>query len=139
MSEALHYLGECVVPMRWGDLDAVGHLNNTCYFRYMEQARVEWLDALGYPIDPDGIGPVLAATSCQYRREMNYPAKVIVTMKVRKVGRSSLVLAHEFRLEGDAVLYAEGKATLVWVDYKLGKSVPIPLAIREQLGPLGQA
>jgi acyl-CoA thioester hydrolase len=33
------------IPIRWGDMDAYGHVNNTVYFRYMEQARVEWLES----------------------------------------------------------------------------------------------
>ena len=45
------------IDMRWSDMDALGHLNNVNYFRYLEQVRVEWLDSLGLSINPDGIGP----------------------------------------------------------------------------------
>jgi hypothetical protein len=38
----------CLIPIRWGDMDAYGHVNNTIYFRYMEQARVEFLERLGF-------------------------------------------------------------------------------------------
>jgi acyl-CoA thioester hydrolase len=38
--------------MRWGDMDAVGHLNNTYYFRYLEQIRLNWLEAMGHSINP---------------------------------------------------------------------------------------
>lgn len=58
--------------MRWGDMDAVGHLNNTYYFRYLEQVRIEWLNSLGYGIDPEGIGPVLANTACTFRKQLTY-------------------------------------------------------------------
>ena len=34
-----------IIPIRWGDMDAMGHVNNTVYFRYMEQARICWFDA----------------------------------------------------------------------------------------------
>lgn len=37
-----------ILPVRWGDMDAMNHVNNTVYFRYMEQARIEWLESLGY-------------------------------------------------------------------------------------------
>lgn len=36
-----------VMPIRWGDMDAMGHVNNTVYFQYLEQARIEWLRRLG--------------------------------------------------------------------------------------------
>lgn len=122
------------ISMRWGDMDAVGHLNNTYYFRYLEQIRVEWLDELGHGIDPDGIGPVLASTGCVYRKELVYPATVEVTIELEKLGNSSLKLRHRFYREGDAeTVYAEADATLVWVDYRSGQAVRIPEAIREAL------
>src|SRR5690606_26689659 len=49
---------EMTIPMRWGDMDAMGHMNNTVYFRYMEIARLEWLMAIGCPPDPRGEGLV---------------------------------------------------------------------------------
>ena len=55
------------ITMRWGDMDAVGHLNNTYYFRYLEQIRLNWLEAMGHSINPQGRGPVLASTSCTFR------------------------------------------------------------------------
>ena len=33
--------------IRWGDLDALGHVNNTLYFKYMEQCRSEWMYSRG--------------------------------------------------------------------------------------------
>lgn len=138
MEKSLPLLDTRRITMRWGDMDAVGHLNNTCYFRYMEQIRVEWLDDMGFPIDPNGIGPVLGSTSCVYKREMTYPATVLVTIEVEKVGRSSLKLRHHFKVDGDErTVYAVGEATLVWVDYRAGKSVTIPEPIRARLREAG--
>lgn len=45
-----------LIPIRWGDMDAYGHVNNTVYFRYMEQARVEWIEAMRIPVRPGGMG-----------------------------------------------------------------------------------
>ena len=28
----------------WGDMDAFGHINNTVYFRYFEDARIAYFD-----------------------------------------------------------------------------------------------
>ena len=36
------------MPIRWGDMDAMGHVNNTLYFRYLETARIAWF-ATGLP------------------------------------------------------------------------------------------
>ena len=62
------------IPIRWGDMDAMGHVNNTVYFRYMEQARIGWFDAL---IPEAGAwkytGIVIVNASCHYRRPITYP------------------------------------------------------------------
>ena len=60
--EAKKFVFEMVVPIRWGDMDALGHVNNALYFRYMETARVEWLravGAMGAGLDLKGDGPVI--------------------------------------------------------------------------------
>lgn len=38
---------EMVIPIRWGDMDAMGHVNNTVYFRYLETVRIAWFGSLG--------------------------------------------------------------------------------------------
>lgn len=121
------------VKMRWGDMDALGHLNNTYYFRYMEQARIEWLDSLASPIEPGKTGPVIAHIACDFKKELLYPASVVVKTFATHVGRSSLKVDHEFYLDGDEqTIYATGHAVLVWVDYEQGGSVAIPQEIRAQ-------
>jgi acyl-CoA thioester hydrolase len=124
-------IGEEHIKMRWGDMDALGHLNNTVYFRFLEQTRLDWLNALGYDIDPNAIGPILAGTSCNFLKPMVYPASVRITIELEKLGRSSLKFRHRFFCEGDEeTVYAVADATLVWVDYQAGHSVPLPEPLR---------
>lgn len=126
----------CMV-MRWGDMDAIGHLNNTQYFRYLEQVRLDWLESLGLGIQPGGVGPVIAATSCTFRRELSYPATVRISLELEHLGRSSLKLRHHFfRDEDDETVYAYADVTLVWVDYSTGQAVALPESIRAVLAPL---
>lgn len=125
------------IVMRWGDMDAIGHLNNTQYFRYLEQIRLEWLESLGLGIQPGGVGPVIAATSCTFRRELTYPATVVISIELERLGRSSVKLRHHFFREGDAqTVYAYADVTLVWVDYASGQAVALPPAVRAVLEPL---
>ena len=49
---------QMVIPMRWGDMDAMGHVNNTTYFRYLETIRIDWLHSIGAVPQPNGHGPV---------------------------------------------------------------------------------
>ncbi|BEV71572.1 MULTISPECIES: thioesterase family protein [unclassified Paludibacterium] len=133
-----HYpeIGRKLIPMRWGDMDAIGHLNNTYYFRYLEQVRVEWLDNIGQGIRPGESGPVIAATSCTFRRQMSYPATVEITLELERLGRSSITLRHHFYVQGDPeTVYAYGDVTLVWVNYQTGQPVALPEVIRQVLAP----
>jgi len=116
------------MPIRWGDMDAYGHVNNTVYFRYMEQARVEWLESLDAGVRPGADGPVIINASCTFLVPMTYPGTVEVRTYTGKPGRSSFMTHAEMRI-GDQ-LYAEGAAKVVWMDTRTGKSVPVPEALR---------
>jgi acyl-CoA thioester hydrolase len=119
------------MPIRWGDMDAYGHVNNTVYFRYMEQARVEWIEAMHVPVRPGGAGPVIINASCTFLKPMNYPGIVEVRTYVGHPGRSSVQSHVDMLIEGE--LYAEGAAKIVWMDTQTGKSVPIPDHVRAVL------
>lgn len=119
-----------LIPIRWGDMDAYGHVNNTIYFRYAEQARCEWLESLGYKVAPVGEAPVIINAACTFLIPLTYPGTVEVRMYAGKLGRSSVETWYEMRLTGSDTLYAEGSSKIVWMDTATGKSVPIPDALR---------
>jgi acyl-CoA thioester hydrolase len=125
------------VPIRWGDMDAQGHVNNTAYFRYMEQARIEWLMWLddrcgGFP----GQGSVIVNASCTFITPLTYPGTVEVRMYVDPAGRSSIGTHYELRI--GEIKYAEGSAKLVWIDRQSLRSAPLPERIAT-LVALGKA
>ena len=120
------------MPIRWGDMDAFGHVNNTVYFRYMEQVRISWFEHLGIAGgNEDGQGPVIVNASMEFLKQLHYPGDVIGCMSIGKPGRSSFDTGFELRRADDPEpLYARGGARCVWIDYAAGKSVPIPDALR---------
>ncbi len=123
------------IEVRWGDMDALGHVNNSMYFRYLESARIAWYDSLGMqdlqekPTD----GPGLVATHLSFRRQLKYPASVVVEVRPGRIGGRSFGL--EFRVvdAADGTLYADGGSTNVWVDYAAEKALPLPTRLREVL------
>lgn len=119
------------VPMRWGDLDAFGHVNNILYFQYAEQARSDWMRRIWEGKRPPGTGMVVAHQQCDYRRPLEYPGVVEVHLSVDPPGRSSLTVWFEIRKSGDDVLYAEGNAKMVWMDLAAGRSAPLPDQVRQ--------
>ena len=120
------------IPIRWGDMDAMGHVNNTVYFRYMEQARIGWFDAL-VPQEQawKSTGIVIANASCNFKRAINYPGTVEVQVYAGAPGGSSVPTYYELKIGGE--LYADGAATVVFIDLARQTPVRIPQTIRERL------
>ncbi|TEA78592.1 acyl-CoA thioesterase [Allopusillimonas ginsengisoli] len=105
-----------VMPVRWGDLDALNHVNNTVYFRFFEEARMQLLEQ-AQAITQAGKTFVLAHTSCDFIRPLHYPATAIVLQTLTRVGRSSLEFSAVIEREGEpGVPYAKGRYIVVGVD-----------------------
>jgi acyl-CoA thioester hydrolase len=125
------------MPIRWGDMDSLGHVNNTVYFRYIESARIAWLEQAGAAPDAAGEGPVIVSAYCSFLKQLKYPGEIEVSTFVGPPGRSSFEVTHEIRLVGPdgqpGALHAEGGAKVVWVDLVAEKSVPLPEAMRALL------
>jgi acyl-CoA thioester hydrolase len=122
------------MPIRWGDMDAMGHVNNTVYFRFMEQARISWFNALVPERDAwQSTGIVIANASCNYKRAITYPGVVEIRLYVGAPGGSSVPTFYELRVDEDPVPYADGAAVVVFVDMKAQKAKRIPDDMRERL------
>ena len=124
------------MAIRWGDMDAMGHVNNTVYFRYLEQARIEWLTSIDCAPDPEGTGPVIINAHCTFIRQLKYPGEIEVLTYVASPGRSSFETIQEIRrIDAPETLCAEGGAKVVWVNFIAEKSVPLPPEIRAIVPP----
>jgi len=119
------------VPLRWGDMDAMAHLNNVTYFRLMEEARIQWFALLGFPTLPQREAAILAHASCDFVRAMTYPGTALVRQIVTRVGRSSVEMSLAIERDDEpGVAYATGRSVIVWFDYQAGRSVPWPQSVR---------
>jgi acyl-CoA thioester hydrolase len=118
---------EMRMSIRWGDMDAYGHVNNTVYFRYMEQARVEWITSLGYSVAPGRESMLMINGFCNFYQQLSYPGELILKTSIGVIGRSSLDVYTEMYLTtAPETLVAEGGATMVWVDLTTNQSAPWP-------------
>jgi len=123
---------EMLIPIRWGDMDAMSHVNNTIYFRYMEIARIDWMYKIGGPANPEGEGMVIVNAFCNFQRQLEYPGDVLVRHYVANPGRSSFdTYATMEPTHAPGEIYASGGATMVWVDFPKQKSMPLPQWLRD--------
>ncbi len=122
-------------PMRWSDMDALGHVNNSVYFLYMEQARIAWFQQLnlGDIHSQATEGPILANASCTFLKPIVYPNTLKVNIWTDTPGRTSVHTHYHIGVEGKAEDYARGEATIVWMNYPKQEPTPIPPSLRTRL------
>jgi acyl-CoA thioester hydrolase len=118
---------EMVIPLRWGDMDAMGHVNNTVYFRYFEIVRLDWLFKVGASTDAQGSGPIIVNAFCNFLRQLEFPGEVLARHYAANPGRTSFdtYITLE-RTDEPGVIYAEGGAKTVWSDYRAKRAAPLP-------------
>lgn len=111
----------------WGDMDALGHVNNARYLDYFQEARIEWLRTLDINLREQH-GPVVIHVACTYLKPVVYPARLLLRSAIHGLGRSSFNMSYD--LFQNEVLMSQGSCKIVWVDYKLNQSIKVPETIR---------
>ena len=123
---------EMRVPIRWGDMDAMGHVNNTSYFRYLETVRIDWMHSIGCVPDPQGEGTVIVNAFCNFYKQLEYPGDVLVKMYVSDPARTTFESWGTMeRADQPGVIYAAGGATTIWVDFPSQKAAALPDWMRQ--------
>ena len=122
--------------VRFGDLDAMRHLNNVVYLRYFESARIAFLRTLipeHTPDNPerDDFGLIFAEGHINYRSPVTFDEEVAVTCTVDEVRRSAFKVP--FQMHVGERLAAEGYGWLVGFDYTTQKAAPLPDELKQAL------
>ncbi len=120
------------IGVRWRDLDAFNHVNNSNYLTYLEEARLQWLKHVPGPWFDEQSMPVLAASEINYRVPIEWPAQLHVELFCLRLGNSSMTIGHRIvDAEQPDKLYSDGHVVMVWMNPHTGKPVPLPQAIRD--------
>ncbi len=120
----------CGIPLRWGDMDAFGHVNNTLYLRYCEEARFQWLAHAGIELSANCY-PVIVTASCTFKRPLVYPETVRVDCYAADPGNSSFMAYYRIYTGAEPKdPAAEAGSKIVWLDGE-GKSRPLPDKVRQ--------
>jgi acyl-CoA thioester hydrolase len=126
---------EIDVTVQWGDMDALGHVNNARYFTWFESARIALFEKIGVvSAGPSSLGPILATTTCDFLAPVHYPAKLRVSARCSKVGETSLTMQYQITC-GDRV-HARGSSVAVLVDFGSSAKVRVPDDVRAAIAAL---
>lgn len=120
----------------WGEQDKLGHVNNTVYFRYFENARIAQFERLGLGMpDPGQVseGPILASTTCDFLKPLHFPDRIRTEIGISRLGKSSFIQLYRIYSYAQADYVAKGTSVSVYYDYGTGKSTPVPETLRQAI------
>ncbi len=123
------------IPVAWGEMDAMGHVNNIIYFRYFETVRIEYFNRLkmmDYSRET-GIGPILASTECRFKMPLQYPDTIIVGTKIHSMEEDRFVMGYEVFSTRHSRIAADGEGVIVTYDYRNNRKVPVPETLRAKI------
>jgi len=122
------------ITVLWGDLDALGHVNNSRYFTWLEEARVAYLRQVGLDCAGDStVKPVLASTSVDFLRSVSWPDTVRIEGKISRIGRTSLTMEYRVTSVGQQQVVATGSAVIVLMTPGTSRPAQITDAHREAI------
>jgi acyl-CoA thioester hydrolase len=122
----------------WGDMDSFRHVNNVVFFRYFENARIEYLRRIGWfdLMTATGLGPIVHSTQARFRKPLKYPDRVVAAARVITLEADRMTFEHRLvsgRLDDMA---ADGQAVVVCYDYRADRKAALPNELREAIDRL---
>jgi acyl-CoA thioester hydrolase len=120
------------IQIRYADLDALGHVNNSNYLTYFEIARVHYFnELLGKDWDWRNEGMILANSSLEFLKPLLIQHEAEVKISTLSVGTKSFELYYEISV--DDVVFCSGKSVIVAFNSLRNETIPIPSVMREGL------
>lgn len=122
--------------VRFGDLDAMRHLNNVAFLQFFESARIAYISRVAPshdPANPDDFGLIFAECHIAYRAPAFYDEEIRTAIRPAEVKRSSFRVEFRMTSERDGRLLADGWGALVGYDYAAGRATPLPDALEQAL------
>jgi len=126
------------LPVQWGEMDAFGHVNNTQYFKYFESARIAYFNAVGVMKDMQDkqLGPILAETSCRFKRPLVFPDEVLAGAGVTEYHEYGFMMRYGIYSVGQQAVTSVGTGRIVMVDYNTGGKVKPDAQLRTAIKAL---
>lgn len=128
---------EMKMRIDWSETDLFGHVNNVMIMKYIQASRVDYLDKIGLMKSylEDKTGPVLATTTCEFRKPLHYPGNIVVKTKLNFIKNSSFELMHVI-LNDEEEIVSVGYDILVTYNYADNCKIEIPAWVRTNIEKL---
>lgn len=129
------------IPVAWGEMDALQHVNNVAYFRYFETARIDFFNRF-FPLENmyrQGLGPVISENQARYKRPVTYPDTLLVGVWVSDVHADRFTLHYEVFSEAQQAVTTSGSSVAVMFDFKLQRKADMPSEMLALLKNLNQS
>lgn len=130
------------IPLRvtWGDMDALGHVNNTRFIGWFEETRFEAFQRMGCgSLGPESFsGPILAKVECIFRAPVVFPEELVSFIRVGDIGEDRYTLEHRIDSLTHQRIVALGSSRIVEVEYASGKKIPLADEVRAALKEFSQ-
>lgn len=129
------------LPVAWGEMDSMGHVNNIVYFRYFETARIVYFERVGFleEMRESGVGPILAATECRFKTPLTYPDRVWVGARASELAEDRFLMHYAVVSEAQERVAAKGDGRIVSYDYRALQKAPLPPRVRAEIESLEKA
>ncbi|ELV8594727.1 acyl-CoA thioesterase [Vibrio fluvialis] len=126
------------IPVAWGEMDALQHVNNVVYFRYFETARIDYFRhiQLMEDIAITQIGPVLSETQCRYKIPVTFPDTLLVGSRVSDVQADRFSMEYQVVSKKLGKVTTTGSATVVMFDFKNGTKAKLQERILDAIQTL---
>lgn len=124
---------ETTVTVRFSETDALGHVNNTSYFIYLEEARLHFLKEIEIDMKMKNWSFILASTKCDFLSQAYFDQILKITTSVSRVGTKSFQLEHDISCAQTGSPIAKGTAILVQFNFDKQESEPIPELLKDRL------
>jgi acyl-CoA thioester hydrolase len=121
---------EIQLTVRFGETDALGHVNNTSYFIYLEEARIRFFESLGFTMGIDEWKFIMASTKCDFVSQGYFNQLLTVKTYVSRIGTKSFVLEHEVLCSQTNQLIVKGNVVIVYFDFNKQQSEVLPDSLR---------
>jgi acyl-CoA thioester hydrolase len=129
------FTAELEIKLDWSEMDLFGHINNVAYFKYVQAARVNYLELVGVnTANPeDKLSFAVAATNCAFKQPLYFPSTIKVHTKTDWIKNTSLQLTHIIYNHKNQIA-AEAQDVIVLFDYATQMKREIPEEVKDKIG-----